>query len=400
MMSRLPLAYAGARMGGLFAVLFSLVLAATASGETARPAVRVDFFYEPSCPSCARVEREVLPELETRLGNAVDIRRHDVTTEAGYASLMRYRKQLGIDSDASSLLIIDRRQFLAGLEAIRSDAAPLTEAALARRLAGEPPTAQAHEGGPSVDEANAEALAREQLTRTSLFGVALAGLVDGINPCAIATLVFLVSLLTALRVRGARLLAVGGAFCLATFLTYFAIGFGVLEALHSMAHFESVRRALEVGMAAVLLMLAGISLADAVRYRRSGNADSVALKLPDRASRWIRATMHRQFRRRNLIIGGFVAGALVTAVESVCTGQVYVPTLVYLIKVRQETGMAWGYLVLYNAMFLVPLLVAFALAWGGVETSRFLRFSRTNVAIAKLLLALLFLALAAAIMIL
>lgn len=377
------------------------------SGESAhaeRAVCVVDFFQEPGCAECRRIRTEVLPELEARLDEAVVVRMWDVTTEEGYRRRIRYQEDLGITSNASSLAVVNREIALAGWSEIRDELIPTAEMFYARHLAGESRgdgDAAAEPSTPSPpspsETEDAPSLALRQLHGFSVLGVAIAGLADGINPCAIATLVFLISLLAALRVRGRMLLLAGGAFCVATFLTYFAIGFGLMNALGSLTGIGVVQLIVEGAMVAVLGVLAALSFLDAWRYARTGRADAVMLKLPERGRRLVRRVVRSQFRRRNLLAGGFVAGAVVTAVESVCTGQLYVPTLVYLLRVRQAAGPALGYLVLYNLMFLIPLIIAFGLAYAGLETERFLRFSRQNVVGAKLLLGVLFIVLAAAI---
>lgn len=366
-------------------------------GQGHPPLCIVEFFHEPGCAQCDRIDDEILPELSARLGDAVELRRWDVTTTDGYQRRMQVQKALDIQTNASSLAVVDGRIALAGLAEIQGELIPVAEMRVAQALADgyQAPTVASTEAS-AQRKATAEELALEHLRSFSAVGVAVAGLVDGINPCAIATLVFMVSLLAALRVRGWQLIVAGIAFCTATFLTYFALGFGLLSALDSLAGFTALQAGMEAAMIAVLGVLAALSFGDAWRYARTGRPDAVVLKLPERGSRMVRRVVHDQFRRRNLVAGAFLAGAVVTAIESVCTGQVYVPTLVYLVRVRQETGAAIGYLTLYNLMFLVPLLVAFGLAYFGMETERFLDFSRTNVVAAKVLLGCLFIALGVA----
>ncbi|MFW5802814.1 MAG: cytochrome c biogenesis CcdA family protein [Verrucomicrobiota bacterium] len=358
----------------------------------------VDFFQEPGCAECRRIRNEVLPELRARLDEDVTVRMWDVTTKEGYQRRLRYQEALDITSNESSLAVVNGKIALSGWSEIREELIPTAEMILARHLAGEQPAAEDTETTTSQPaDADVSNLALRQLHGFSALGVAIAGLADGINPCAIATLVFLISMLAALRVRGRMLLLTGGAFCVATFLTYFAIGFGLLSVLDSLAGIGFLQLIVEGTMVLVLGVLAVLSFGDAWRYSRTGRADAVMLKLPERGQRLVRRVVRSQFRRRNLLAGGFVAGAVVTAVESVCTGQVYVPTLVYLLRVRQATGPALGYLVLYNLMFLIPLVLAFGLAYAGLETDRFLRFSRQNVVVAKILLGILFVILAVAI---
>jgi len=64
-----------------------------------------------------------------------------------------------------------------------------------------------------------------------------------------------------------------------------------------------------------------------------------------------------------------VLGFLVSVFELACTGQVYFPTLVYLHQVRQSAG-SFSYLLLYNFVFILPLLAVFALSYWGVSSQK------------------------------
>jgi len=60
--------------------------------------------------------------------------------------------------------------------------------------------------------------------------LAIAGLADGINPCAFAAIAFLVSCLAVLHVRSRfYMLGCGLLFCLGLFLFYYTLGLGFLQ---------------------------------------------------------------------------------------------------------------------------------------------------------------------------
>ena len=65
----------------------------------------------------------------------------------------------------------------------------------------------------------------------SVAAVVLAGLIDGVNPCAFATILFFVSYLAVSRRQRREMLLVGGAFALGVFVTYFAVGLGAMRLL-------------------------------------------------------------------------------------------------------------------------------------------------------------------------
>ena len=69
-----------------------------------------------------------------------------------------------------------------------------------------------------------------------------------------------------------------------------------------------------------------------------------------------------------------------------------VPTLVMIVKLGGKSTQAWIYLVVYNLMFIVPLIVAFVLTYRGMQAQALLRWSRDNVVLSKVLMGCFFLA--------
>jgi cytochrome c biogenesis protein CcdA len=90
----------------------------------------------------------------------------------------------------------------------------------------------------------------------------------------------------------------------------------------------------------------------------------------------------------------FAVGAGVTVLESVCTGQVYVPTLALVVKSGTAVARGIAYLLLYNLMFILPLVIALWLTYRGMGLTRLLAWSRNNVVTGKVMLGIFFLALA------
>jgi cytochrome c biogenesis protein CcdA len=86
-------------------------------------------------------------------------------------------------------------------------------------------------------------------------------------------------------------------------------------------------------------------------------------------------------------------GFLISIFELACTGQVYFPTIVYMV---QGENRSLGYLLLavYNFGFIVPLLAVFLLAYAGVGSERITKAFQKNLGAVKLGLAGLFVALA------
>ena len=73
--------------------------------------------------------------------------------------------------------------------------------------------------------------------------------------------------------------------------------------------------------------------------------------------------------------------------------EVYVPTLMVVAK-SGFSARAWGYLLAYNGMFVLPLVVVFIAVYLGLRTEALLRWSRREVVWAKIALGALFLGMA------
>jgi hypothetical protein len=93
---------------------------------------------------------------------------------------------------------------------------------------------------------------------------------------------------------------------------------------------------------------------------------------------------------RGYIAAAFVAGVLVSVFELACTGQVYLPTIVFMTSVEELRLSALAYLILYNALFVLPLIVVFAVTYFGVSSQRLTLVFKANAGAVKLLTAFLF----------
>ena len=364
--------------------LLACLLLAAASALAART-VTLDYFFQQGCEECARVNALVLPMLAEQFPGEYELRRHDLNEEANYLKLVEYQERLNVASDDAVCMIVDGSRYLGGFAAIDRGLPEAMERA--RRL-------PAGSASPADAPPDRERLHRRAEAFT-ISAILTAGLLDGFNPCVFTTLIFFMSLLSLSRIRGRRLLAVGGVYCLACFCTYVALGFGLFHILKLFSGYQVMRLGIETVLIALLLLFAFLSFRDAWRFRRSGRSGAVALQLPERIRNRIHAVMRSGLKFHYLLAGAFTVGVLVTVLESVCTGQVYLPALVLMSR-EFGAGSRWfGYLLLYNLMFILPLLLLFLAAWRGTSMPVFLNWSKKNVVAGKTALGCLFLLLAA-----
>jgi cytochrome c biogenesis protein CcdA len=196
---------------------------------------------------------------------------------------------------------------------------------------------------------------RRYLPALTLFTVVSAGLLDGVNPCAFTVLLLLVAALlastqagpyTVTGIRG-RVVLLGSVYVGAVFLTYLALGVGLVGAgrLFTGSHLPSRLGA----FAAVLLGLWMIK--DAL-------LPEVGPRLEAPHQLTVRA---KEIARRGSVPALIGGGVLVGLCTIPCSGAIYLAVL-SLLAAEANPLRAYSYLVLYNALFVAPLLAILFIA--------------------------------------
>jgi cytochrome c biogenesis protein CcdA len=287
-------------------------------------------------------------------------------------------------------LVVDHTAFLSGYSTISTGLFDRVNEALARRQASgwTPPAA------PEVKGQQGSAAVRKQVSALTVSVVAFGGLIDGFNPCAISTLIFFMSVLAVAKATRRTRLLVGVSFIGASFVVYMALGLGFLFVFRKAPNFPLVRKVVEVALGLCLVPLAALSFRDAFRFRKSHRPDDVTLQIPKGIKARIHSFTHSRLGAGGPVLGGLVTGAGVTILESVCTGQSYVPVLMYVLKQDCTDLCAWLLLITYNLLFVLPLAVVFLFFHRGMQLKSLISWSRNNLVAAKIGLGLFFAAMA------
>jgi len=245
--------------------------------------------------------------------------------------------------------------------------------------------------------AEAEEKVSETFSDLTLPLVIGAGLLDGINPCAFATIIFFLSYLQIAKRKPREILMVGIAFILAIFITYFSVGMvfhGMVDWLNEQDSYRWVKGAMIYVFAGFALLVAILSLRDALRAWR-GNLEDMTLQLPSFLKKRIRGVIRKGARARNFVLAAFISGILISFLELACTGQVYAPII---FKIQQGSADAVMMLLIYNLAFILPLVVIFILAFFGMTSDALINFQKKHTAAVKFATAILFFILAAVIL--
>ena len=233
--------------------------------------------------------------------------------------------------------------------------------------------------------------------------VIIAGLEDGINPCAFTVIVFFISFLAAQGYRKKELFFIGAAFILSVFLTYLGIGLGIFNFFYRFGALWAITHLLNIVIGSISILFGILAVYDFIKFKKTGSTEELLLQLPKPVKERIHKVVGFFYRKSSkekeqrsspglgkLLASAFISGFLISLLEAVCTGQVYLPTIAFVLKASLFKFQALIYLLLYNVMFIVPLIVIFIFALMGTSSAQFSGFLKKHLGLIKIFMAVLF----------
>jgi len=188
-------------------------------------------------------------------------------------------------------------------------------------------------------------------------------LIDSINPCAIGVLILLISVMIAFKTKG-EMIYYGFFYILAVFVTYVLAGFGILYFLSSIPLYISEYISIVVGS---LIIIAGmIEIKDFFWYGRG-----ITLAIPPQ-----RAKQIHEMTKKITLPGVILLGIFVAGVELPCTGAPYLAIL--LLLSQNFNFAAFLMLILYNIIFVLPLIVILLMVYFGFKIQHIKRWKQNN----------------------
>jgi cytochrome c biogenesis protein CcdA len=350
------------------------------------------FFGSASCGECVEIREQLLKPLATENQGTLDIRIEDIESDSGYALATRMERRLNVKSPSAQELFFPDTVLL-GYTAIMKSGRHLVELYLAhpqRWQGGQPPAAQTDDA-PSVSESISEKL-KMNFTMIGLFA---AGFVDGINPCAIATMIFLISFLGTQKRNRSDVLKIGLTFTGTVFVTYFLIGLGAFRILSLMDQYRWLSLGIRVFAVSLAVIVALMSIRDAIVYYRTRDAGKMTVQLPKGIKLLIHSVIKGNLTTNKIVVGAIITGFVVTLLEGACTAKIYLPTIVMMTHQVGFRLLGWVMLVFYNLLFVTPLLIVMVSAAYGLKWDRLAKYTQNHLALAKVLLALVLFGLAA-----
>jgi cytochrome c biogenesis protein CcdA len=326
------------------ALAAALLLVAAAAAAAAHP-VELDHFYGAGCPHCAAMQ-EALGRLRERYPE-LRVREHEVYAERANASLFEsVARGYGVEIEGVPTVFVGSRAFAGYSAEIEADLEQAVRECSARGCTS--PLARAVSAAPAG------------LTPSAVITGAA---VDAINPCAFAVLVILI---TAILGSGARRRALyaGLAFSLSVFISYYLMGLGLYSAVQA----ARVTHALYVAIGVLAILIGLANLKDWLWYGKW-----FAMEVPQR---W-RPAMKRLLQGVTSVPGAFLVGFAVSLFLLPCTSGPYIVVLGLLAKTATQAQAAL-WLLLYNAIFVLPMILITAGVYLGWTTTDKLEAWRTR----------------------
>lgn len=206
--------------------------------------------------------------------------------------------------------------------------------------------------------------------------VITAAAIDSINPCAIGVLILMVSVVLGSGQSTKRLLLVGAAYIFAIFITYLSAGLGLVYFLSEIPIAFAEYLSLAVG---TIVVLAGLlEMKDYFWYGKG-----FSLQIPAKYA----AKIHEWSTSKTSIFGIMLLGSFVAAVELPCTGATYL-AIINILSVDFGFS-AFLMMVLYNFIFVAPLIIILVMVAGGTRVSSVAKWKEESKGVMRLFMGLL-----------
>jgi len=369
--------------------LLALVLPAGLLAADKQDLPKLIIFHSINCHKCIDLKQKVMPETENEFKGRIIFEYRDTADIENYKMLIGLLQKNGRNINFQVPLFYLGNKFLTA----KGDAKGNLRNFILQELL--------EKDHPGILAASTDLMAYFRSFVPA--AIIVAGLQDGINPCAFTVIVFFISFLALQGYRKKELIFIGASFIISVFTTYLCIGLGIFNFFYRLKNFWVITRLLNTGIGVMSIFFGIFAVYDFFKFKKTGLTDGLILQLPKSIKARIQKVVGFFYRKGSwekqnklrpalskLIVSAFITGFLVSLLEAVCTGQVYLPTISFVFKATSFKLQAFGYLLLYNIMFVIPLIVIFIFALFGTSSAQFSGFLKRHLGLIKILMAFLF----------
>lgn len=339
------------------------------------------YFYIEGCPECARV-KPFLETLETRYKN-LKITKLNIANIENQELRAKLDEIYGVPDDKKGVvpaIFIGKSYFI-------------RERDIFENLRDKIENFDFSENNFLLEALSKEISGREKIKeyfeKFGVFVILFAGLIDGVNPCAFAVLIFFITFLLTTGRKREDILKVGFFFTLGVFIAYLLSGFGIFRVIQKYSIVGLFSKILYLITAILVLTFAIFSYIDYLKIK-SGRGEEITLQLPSFFKKSAKDIIKKNLNTSLVSLSAFFVAFPVSIIEFLCTGQTYLPTIVYIIGIPELKTRALIYLIIYNFMFVLPLILIFLGAYFGLSQRTLGKIMRENVGKIKLITSIIF----------
>ena len=207
-------------------ITFSLLIVTlplTILGQADR--LEIHFFGSRTCGECLEIKETILKPLAVEFPNSISLNLHEIEDPDSFQLMVAMEELHGINDPSPQELFLPGG-YLAGADEIMASGESLIREYLAH------PDRWRENYLPDIDSSDEyEEDLKGRFDHFTFIGVLIAGLVDGINPCAIATMIFLVSFLAHQKRKPSQIIIIGMTFTVTVYITYLLLGLGAFKVI-------------------------------------------------------------------------------------------------------------------------------------------------------------------------
>lgn len=185
--------------------------------------------------------------------------------------------------------------------------------------------------------------------------VFLAGLLAGFNPCILAVMAFLATLILSSSGKRTEILKMITGFCIGIFVTYMAVGLSILGTVYVL---PSLKSAITTAMVVLIFILGIWHIYDAYHLRKYSRS---TFRTPKSMIRLLEKTA-----KSNILLLSFISGGLFSLVKAPCVGAIYFSILDMLVG-RTDLVLGAFYLAVYNLGVIFPIIIVGILLGYGMK---------------------------------
>jgi len=325
----------------------SFVSAQECANETCAGKVCVLYFYSPDCSHCQET-KPFIDSLE-QYSQSIALHRYNVKELEGYNIYNKFCSIQQIPSEKRGIpLAVIGNKFFMGVPQIKDNLEAEIQNAIALNLTECPMPDVCTE----INHSTSEPIIN--VSQVTLPLIAIAAAADSINPCAIGVLVFLLTFLIASsRQNVKRTARIATIYIISVYFIYLLAGIGIITILNKISFLHTLTKILAI----VIALFGAINIRDSFRGK-------AVLKIPEKSKPLIEKWVYKAS-----FPAAIVLGIIVASVELPCTGGMYIAILALLSNMATK-DIAFLYLLIYNFIFVLPLIIITALFIKGVDEGK------------------------------